>query len=157
MGPHNSDARQPHDTSQWPPAIIVDLSYAAAAVKAWSPNLFIDYVRDQSRDAYYGKSGDQYDSNSMDGSGPSSVNVRDETPVQSGSGHYNLRSRNKPSTIPPKGRHIADMMDVVSALWMQTSRVNKIKLEDAQPEASSLTRNEGVKAWLQSLEGSTTI
>ncbi|KAF8695511.1 hypothetical protein AX14_001769 [Amanita brunnescens Koide BX004] len=33
---HNSDARQPHDTSEWPPAIIVDLSYAAAAMKAWS-------------------------------------------------------------------------------------------------------------------------
>jgi hypothetical protein len=157
MGPHNSDARQPQDTSEWPPAIIVDLSYAAAALKAWSPNPFIEYVREQSRDAYYCDGDDQNDSNSMDGSGPSCVNARmcDQTTVQFGSG---LHSRNKTLSIPPKGRrHIADMMDIVSALWMQSSRVNKIKQEDAQ--ALSLARNEGVKAWLQSQdsESSSTI
>ncbi|KIK06019.1 hypothetical protein K443DRAFT_307295 [Laccaria amethystina LaAM-08-1] len=30
--PHNSDARQPQDTSQWPPAVITNLFYAAAAM-----------------------------------------------------------------------------------------------------------------------------
>lgn len=42
LAPHNSDARQPQDTSEWPP---VDLFYAAAAMNAWSPEAFIKYVR----------------------------------------------------------------------------------------------------------------
>ncbi|KAF8347189.1 hypothetical protein F5887DRAFT_882206, partial [Amanita rubescens] len=32
--PQNSDARQPQDTGEWPPAIIVDLFYAVAAMNA---------------------------------------------------------------------------------------------------------------------------
>jgi hypothetical protein len=149
MAPHNSDARQSQDTSEWPPAIILDLSYAAAALKAWGPKPFIEYVRGNSRDAYYGD-GDGQDDDSMDGSGPSRVDAQmgNQTTVQPGSGRYNLRSGNNTSSISPKGRRIVDMMDIVTTLWMQSSRVNKIKREDAQ--ASSLARNEGVKSWLQS-------
>jgi hypothetical protein len=151
--PHNSDARQPQDTTKWPPSIIVDLSYAAAALKAWSSHPFIEYAQGQTRDAYYGNSDD---SNLMEASGsePSCV---DAQIVQSGSGRYNLVcSRNKASNIPPKGRHISDMMDVVSALWMRSSRVNKIKLEDAQASRLACS-NEGIKAWIQSQDGPTTI
>ncbi|KAF8324508.1 hypothetical protein F5887DRAFT_1206118 [Amanita rubescens] len=70
---------------------------------------------------------------------------------QSGSGRYALRSKDKTSSIPQKVRRFADLMEGVSALWMQSSRVDKLKPEDAH--ASSLARNEGVKTWLQSIEG----
>jgi len=154
IAPHNSDARQPQDTSEWPPAIIVDLFYAVAAINAWSPKPFIKYVREQSRDAYYNDddNGDNDNDNASDSSGSSRVDAQmgDQTTGQSGSGRYALRSRNKTSNIPPKERRLADLMDGVSALWMRSSRVGKPKPEDVH--ASSL-RNEGVKMWLQSLEG----
>jgi hypothetical protein len=159
MAPQNCDARQPQDTSEWPPAIIVDLFYAAAALNAWSPKPFIKYVREQSRDAYYDDSGDQdNDGNAIDGSGrPSLVDARmgDQTTGQSGSGRYAVSSRNKleTSSIRMKERRFADLMGGVSALWMQSSRVDELKPEDAH--ASSLARNEGVKTWLQSMEGPT--
>jgi hypothetical protein len=148
MAPNNSDVWQPQDTSEWPPAIILDLSYAAAALKAWGPKSFIEYVRGNSRDAYYG-GGDGQDNDLMDGSGPSCVDAQmgDQTTVQPGSRPYNLHSKNNTS-ISPKRRRVVDMMDIVTALWMQSSRVNKIKRKDTQ--ASSLACNEGVKLWLQS-------
>jgi hypothetical protein len=51
--PRNADARQPQDTSVWPPDIIFDLFYAVATINAWSPESFIKYVREQSKDVYY--------------------------------------------------------------------------------------------------------
>jgi hypothetical protein len=42
LAPHNTDARQPEDISQWPLAIIVDLFYAGAVLRAWGPTTFID-------------------------------------------------------------------------------------------------------------------
>jgi hypothetical protein len=59
IAPHNSDAQQPQDTREWPPAIIVDLFYASAALKAWSSESFINYVRERSKDAYYNKANGQ--------------------------------------------------------------------------------------------------
>ncbi|KAF8313384.1 hypothetical protein F5887DRAFT_1237316 [Amanita rubescens] len=156
---HNSDARQPQDTSEWPPAIVVDLFYAAAALNAWGPKPFIKYVREN---VHYGDDDDQDDDgddqdddddDSMDGSGLSHVDAQmgNQKTGQSGSGRYALRSKDKTSSIPQKVRRFADLMEGVSALWMQSSRVDKLKPEDAH--ASSLARNEGVKTWLQSIEG----
>lgn len=155
IAPHNSDARQPQDTSKWPPAIIVDLFYATAALNAWSPQSFIKYVRERSRDAYYDDDDDQDDGNAMDGSGPSHVDAQmgDQTTGQPESEGYALRSRNKTSNVPPKERRFADLMDGVSVLWMQSSRVGKLKLKPEGVRASSLARNEDVKMWLRSMEG----
>ena len=44
--PRNTDARQPQDTGEWPPAIILDLFYAVAAINAWSPKFFVKYARE---------------------------------------------------------------------------------------------------------------
>ena len=159
VAPHNSDARQPQDTSECPPAIILDLIYATAALNAWSPKSFKKYIREQSRDAYYDDCDNQDDGNLAGGnsmvSGQSHVDARlgDQT-GQSQSGDYGLRPRKKMASIPPKERRFADLIDGVSALWMQSARVNKPKLEDAH--ALSLTRNESVKMWLKSMEGDTT-
>ena len=100
LAPHNSDARQPQDASEWPPAVIVDLFYAAAAMNAWSPKSFIEYVREQSNNAYYPEMGDQ-------------------TTGQSGSGRYALRSRNRMSNVSLEERRFTDLMDGVYTLWIQ--------------------------------------
>jgi hypothetical protein len=150
FAPHNSDARQPQDTREWPPAVIIDLYYAAAAMKAWSPKSFIEYVREQSSDVYYpeGKNKDHEDNDNVsDSSGSFDAPMGDQTTGQSGSGRYALRSRNRTSNVPPEERSF-DMFDAVVALWMQTS--NKKKTEDVH--ASSLSRNEDVKKWLESME-----
>lgn len=123
FAPHNSDARLPQDTSEWPPAVIVDFFYAAAAMNAWSPKSFIEYVREQSSDAYYPDGKDEHEDND---------NVSDS----SGSSHVDAR--------------LADLMNGVCALWMQSSRMGKKKTEDVH--ASSLSRNDGVKKWLESVE-----
>jgi hypothetical protein len=87
IAPQNSDARQPQDTSEWPPAIIVDLFYAVAAINAWSPKPFIKYVREQSRNAYYDDD-DGENGNALDSSGSSHVDAQkgDQTTGRSGSG-----------------------------------------------------------------------
>jgi len=76
LAPHNTDVRPPQDTSEWPPAIILDLFYAAAAINTWGPKFFIKYVREQSKDAYYNgddEDDDEDSDNSLDSSGPSHV------------------------------------------------------------------------------------
>ncbi|KAF8345413.1 hypothetical protein F5887DRAFT_1192054 [Amanita rubescens] len=152
LAPHNCDARQPQDTSEWPPAVIVDLFYAVAAMNAWSPKSFIDYVREQSSDVYYPEGEDEDDDNVSDSSGSSHVDAQmgDQTTGQSGYGRYALRSRNRTSNVPPKESRLADLMNGVCALWMQSSRMGKKKTEDVH--ASNLSRNEGVKKWLESVE-----
>ena len=144
---HNSDARQPHDTSEWPPAIIVNLSYAAAAMRAWSSKSFVKYVRERSKGAYYrGDASEDGDDNVLDSRGSSRIDAHmgDQTTGQFG--HCALRIRNN----TPKEMRIADSMDCVTALWMLSSKLSNPKPEDDR--ASTLARNESVKMWLQSIE-----
>ncbi|KAF8327981.1 hypothetical protein F5887DRAFT_159478 [Amanita rubescens] len=154
IAPHNSDARLPQDTREWPPAVIVNLFYAAAAMKAWSSNSFIEYVREHSSDAYYpeGEDEDEDSDGVSDSSGSSHVDVQmgDQTTGQSGSGRYARRSRNRTSNAPPEKRRIADLMDDVYALWTRSSRMGKKKTEDVH--ASSPSSNEDIKKWLESME-----
>jgi len=56
--PNNSDLREPEDTSEWPPAIVVNLFYASAALRAWAPMTFIQAIRTIVRDANYDASDD---------------------------------------------------------------------------------------------------
>ena len=157
--PHNSDARQPQDASEWPPAIIVDLSYASAALNAWSSKRFINFARNISMNIYYHDGDGKDDDNAVESPvGPVGVQMGDQTIGQSGTGRYNLRRRDETSNIPPgqwSRRHLADLTDVVCGLWMRTSRENKLKLEGAHTPELDLARNESIKMWLQSMEGST--
>ena len=158
-GPHNFDARQPHDTSEWPPAVIVNFSYASAAMKAWSSDHFFKFVRERSKGTYYRDDDNEEDEdvedidNVLDSSGPSRIDAQMHDQA-AGQSSYKLRIRNTTSKIPPKEMYIADAMDCVTALWMQSSRVGKPKPED--DHASTLARNESVKMWLQSIEDGAT-
>jgi hypothetical protein len=157
FAPHNFDARQPQDISEWPPAVIVDLFYAMAALNAWAPKSFIKYIRTLSRDTYYDDMpvDNGQDNGNVDGDVDHDVQMGDQTTGQSASGYDRIC---KTSTGQPqvKERCFADsdLIDGMSALWMKSSRVGKIKQEDVR--ASDLARNEGVKMWLRrSMEDST--
>ena len=147
MVPHNSDARQPQDTREWPPAIIVDLLYASAALNAWSSKSFINYVRERSKNAYY-------EADDQSGSGRYHLRSRGKISTsQLKEGSHRLRSRHKISTAQPKETESRpdDLMLGVCALWKQTSSsASKRKPEGVR--ASDLARNKGVEEWLQSIE-----
>ena len=151
IAPHNSDARPPQDSRKWPPAVIVDLIYAAAVMNAWSPKTFIAYIRDKSSNAYYPEEADDEDNGNVSDIGSRCVDARmgDQPTGQSGSQHYNLRSGNNRSNVPMEERRF-DLLDGVLALWTMSSRASKKKTEDVH--ASSVSR-EGVEKWLESIEG----
>lgn len=50
--PNNSDLREPGDTSEWPPAMVLNLFYASAALRAWAPVSFIQIVQAMTKDTY---------------------------------------------------------------------------------------------------------
>lgn len=84
----------------------------------------------------------------LDSSGSNQANAQmgDQTAGQAGCTHFTLRSGKKTSNIPPKESRFSDLMNGVFALWVQSSGVGKKETED-------LSRNEGVKKWLESVEG----
>ena len=51
--PNNKDARLPTDLSQWPPAIIIDFMYGAAALRKWGLKAGIDKLRKITKETYY--------------------------------------------------------------------------------------------------------
>ena len=56
--PSNSDLREPRDIVNWPPAVVLDIAYASAALRAWAPESFIQTVRAMVKDIYYKASPD---------------------------------------------------------------------------------------------------
>jgi hypothetical protein len=155
MVPHNSDARQPQDTREWPPAIIVDLFYASVALNAWSSKSFINYVRARSKDVYYDEADDQFEDDDQPRSRRYHLRSRGKKSTsqlkESEPGSYHLRGGHKTSAAQPKESRPNDLMLGVCALWKQTSsRVGKPKPEGVR--ASDLSRNKGVEKWLHSIK-----
>jgi hypothetical protein len=58
FAPNNSDARQPQDISAWPPAIIIDIIYASAVLRAWGPKAFKESLWEKAKTFYYNNQGD---------------------------------------------------------------------------------------------------
>ena len=56
--PNNSDLREPRDIANWPPAVVLDIAYASAALRAWAPESFIQTVRVMAKDISYKASPD---------------------------------------------------------------------------------------------------
>ncbi len=145
--PNNSDARQPPDTSAWPPAVILDLCYACAVLQAWGPRGSIDYLQDAGRYAYYNDvQQDDTSHNNTERTGPGHADTPEAS--TSGQGRHYLRSRVKTyPTFQPDERSRSDMLDIVSALWRRAN----IRLKREPTGAPDPARNEDVKAWLQSV------
>jgi hypothetical protein len=128
---NNSDLREPGDTSQWPPAIIVNLCYASAALNAWGPKAFIQNARAMAKGAYY-------NDRISDGKDPSARKRR-----------LDARNKKKARAAHPEKRQLSDAMDVVLALWMRSARQDKGNRQSST--ASDLAHSrEKVQAWMDS-------
>jgi len=150
MAPHNSDARQPEDTSTWPPAIITDLAYGAAALGVWGAKPFVERVREQTKDYYYGaRGGDQEEDDGVGLGGPNTP-----TPAQSGARAASYASQIEgrgQSAGPAEQSSYSDMLDVVLALWKHSAR--KYQQQQQQESGASDSRNQDkVRTWLESIE-----
>jgi hypothetical protein len=129
FAPHNSDARQPQDASKWPPAIIVDLFYAAAVSQTWGPKTFVRYAKEKARDAYYDNV-EGYNNGSSDGDPGNATedpNTR-RTRVQATehSADYALLNERRTETVDiadqSNAARFGELVDGVMALWMQSAR-----------------------------------
>ncbi|KAI9568598.1 hypothetical protein HD554DRAFT_2191442 [Boletus coccyginus] len=146
VGPHNSDARQPQDISQWPPAIITDLSYASTALRAWGTKDFIEYIRENSMDSYYEDDDDGRD-----------VLRGPTTPHQptARAERYERWGARKGRAINPANQSIVGDMDMFDVLLnlprIRAAREGKRRLPDS--DAAVVADNENkIRAWLQSME-----
>ncbi|KAI9568219.1 hypothetical protein HD554DRAFT_2314329 [Boletus coccyginus] len=155
--PHNTDARQPQDTSQWPPTIIVDLAYAAAALQAWGSEAFIEDVQANSRDAYYDYAGDVEGDDSEDA-------PRDPTPQEPHQPtpptiRYKRRSAAKGLAVNPADEltpERMDMYDVVFSLWVRSVKEARDERRVPGSGAADVAEKENkVETWLQSMKRST--
>ncbi|KAI9449291.1 hypothetical protein HD554DRAFT_2290294 [Boletus coccyginus] len=145
FSPHNSDARQPQDLSQWPPAIIADLSYASAVLRAWGTRDFNDYLREISMDSYYGGDDDGEDV-SRGPTTPHQPTTRAE--------RYERWSAGKERAVNPADRSAVGDVDVFDALlilpWAR-ARERQRRLPDSETVVVPDNGNK-IQAWLQSIE-----
>lgn len=116
--PNNSDLREPGDTSQWPPAMVVDLLYASAALKAWAPKAFIQNARAMAKGAYYSDAGDDI----SDGIDPNPYILPESGARQRG---LDARNEKKARAAHPEEMQFSSVMDGVVALWMRSARQGK--------------------------------
>jgi hypothetical protein len=152
---HNSDARQPQDLSEWPPAIILDLFYAAAVLKKWGPNTFVNYAREQARNVYYE---DTEEDDSASGSATRNEPEAPDThidPIQQTerSVRYARRCGLSTETVDHAGQSKAtrfgELMDGVMALWMQSARKGQ-----GNPQDACTSKRDDIQTWLESTEES---
>ena len=116
--PNNSDLREPGDTSQWPPAMIVNLFYACAALNAWAPKAFIQNARAMAKGAYYNDPNDDI----SDGIDPNPYILPESGARQRG---LDARNEKKARAAHPEQMQFSSVMDGVMALWMRSARQGK--------------------------------
>lgn len=152
FAPNNSDARQPQDTNNWPPAVILDIFYASAAVRSWGPKTFIKFVREISREYYYNDDNAESD-NAMDDdtSGPGDPNTSVSDQPTPRSARYASRTANKmQATDKQEEATFSDVMDGVLALWMHPSRKGQPKGQRTQSEFAQ--GHDDIQRWLHGTE-----
>ncbi|KAI9568616.1 hypothetical protein HD554DRAFT_2314212 [Boletus coccyginus] len=146
--PHNSDARQPQDLSQWPLAIIADLSYASTVLRAWGIKDFIEYVREKSIHHYYEDGDDGHDV-SRGPTTPHQPTTRAE--------RYERWSSSKRRALNPADQSPVggmDMYDVLLSLPLVLAEgEGKRRLPDSDTAVATDDGNK-VQAWLQSMQES---
>ena len=160
FAPDNTDARQPADTSEWPPAIILNLFYASAVLRIWGSDDFLQWVRKAAMDAYYDNEDDDSapDDNAPDDNAPDDNAPDDNAPDDDTSkkalqaiarqARYDARNQKRAQTVHPgtqsKERQLNDIMDGVMALWMRRARKRGERPQGGPPDK----RNQ-VFAWLR--------
>ncbi|KAG9310493.1 hypothetical protein JVU11DRAFT_9638 [Chiua virens] len=158
--------QHPEDMSLWPPAIILDLRYGAAAVQAWGPQAFLDRVRTVAGHSYYGGGGKGKDEDEGKGKrkrkrkgrgkGASRKTKTAAGPSSTGTGRYELRSgKKKTQAVDTADRQTcSDALDVVMTLWLRAAREGKRRQSVAGRNDADIDQNENIQKWLQSVEES---
>ena len=152
FAPHNSDARQPEDTSEWPPATIIDHVYACSALKAWGPRPFIDFVWNRSKDIYYANIGDDVPIGEV---GYADMSLGDQGPERFR--RHTIRNEYKMRTASftdqSEKSSFLSLMDGVAALWMRSSKEGKHKVH-SDGVSDHTCNHDDIKMWLKSMEES---
>jgi len=121
IAPHNSDARQPEDTDQWPPALIFDFAYGCTALGTWGMPDFLDFATERAQDVYYDR----------DPSGPSTRHICEQ--VHACDARTGTEQR------------ASDIMDMVMGLWRRHASTR----QEAHPSEVDCNQDK-VKTWLES-------
>ena len=140
--PNNSDLREPGDTGQWPPAMVVDLFYASAALKAWAPKAFIQNAWAMAKGANYNNPDDDI----SDGIDP---NLYIPPGYSARQRRLDARNEKKTRAARMEEMQFSSVMDGVMALWMRSVRQGKGNRQ--RITASDLAhRCDKVQAWVDS-------
>lgn len=141
--PNNKDARLPTDLSQWPPAIIVDFMYGAAALKKWGLKAGIDKLRKITEETYYSQK-------VRDEATHQATAAKAQESVQARATRASRRAGASGSGTAAGGpeeqeMNRNDMLDVVMGLWLQHPISGTQPPSLPRPEDVS---SEKVAAWL---------
>jgi hypothetical protein len=148
--PNNSDLREPTDTTNWPPAVLTDMAYASAVLRAWGSKSFLNTLSAIGKDIFY-KDLDETDNEPDDTTSCISPDPGARIPM-AGARAQRLHAGNLMKVMPhPQEETTPDsIMDGVLGLWMGSTRQDKGKQE--RQVALESARHK-VKAWIDSGSG----
>src|ERR1700722_12528834 len=118
----NSDAREPEDLDDWPPAVLLDFSYGCAALIQWSPKSFQKFIGKENEKTYYGQ-------------GPRTERRLKRQPIREGE---------------TEQLSLSEAMDFVLGLWKQTAGSSQSDQPDQETKSleSEAGKQEHVREWL---------
>lgn len=146
--PNNSDLREPEDTSEWPPAVIINSFYISAVLQEWAPDPFIQILRTSAIKTYYNfddsndEAGDEASVETNPQAGPSSL----PAPISSWTQRLLARNIKK---MQSERTSLSELMDGVLAFRMRSSQSNKENTD------WDLSRQERVTKWVRDLASDT--
>src|SRR5262245_32647576 len=115
---HNQDARQPADTSEWPPAMVIDFWYGCAVLRAWGIEESVSSLNDIAGAAYYDQLGEDLKDDS--------AGVHQPIPGRSrtvrGNSTTSRADRYKKPQDRQQGLDMGHVIDAVSCLWMKSAK-----------------------------------
>jgi hypothetical protein len=150
--PNNSDLREPTDTTNWPPAVLTDMAYASAVLRAWGSKSFLDTLSAIGKDIFY-KDLDETDNKPDDTTPCISPDPGARTPMAEARAQR-LHAGNLMKVMPHHQEETTpdSIMDGVWGLWMRSTRQDKEKQEREVALESARTHHK-VKAWIDSGSG----
>lgn len=141
FAPHNSDVRQPEDTSKWPTNMLFDLSYAASVLEAWGSKDFIQYAESQTKDIYYPR-----DNNLLSSGQPLGTGLGSPSTDQKAACSEHLHTGEKKEGQETK----SNTLDMVLESWKSSARVySQQHMQDVEAAEHARSKDR-VEKWLQS-------
>ena len=145
--PNNSDLREPADTSEWPPAVIINSFYISAVLQEWAPDPFIQILRTSAIKTYYNFNGsaDEPKAGVEAGVETNPQAGFSDLPAPISSRAERLLARNL-KKMQSEGTSLSELMDGVLAFRMRSSQSNKVNTD------WDLSRQDRVTKWVHDLD-----